>query len=118
MSFPVGTRTCVHCGGRTGPSGQLIHDEGFVFSDGSHGTDSPRSAPLSGALQDDDALEPVAASPFSLGDASSGGAAADDRDLEASDEPRSVVRSLVRSLGGVVWVILLIGFSLARSCGD
>ncbi len=40
-----------------------------------------------------------------------------DRELEMSDEPSSVGRSLIRSLGGLVWVILLIGFTLARNCG-
>lgn len=41
----------------------------------------------------------------------------EDRELEMSDEPSSVGRSLIRSLGGLVWVILLIGFTLARNCG-
>ena len=40
-----------------------------------------------------------------------------DRELEMSDEPSSVGRSLIRSLGGLVWVIVLIGFTLARNCG-
>lgn len=41
----------------------------------------------------------------------------EDRELEMTDEPSSVGRSLIRSLGGLVWVILLIGFTLARNCG-
>jgi hypothetical protein len=41
----------------------------------------------------------------------------EDRQLEMSDEPSSVGRSLIRSLGGLAWVILLIGFTLARNCG-
>ena len=41
----------------------------------------------------------------------------EDRELEMSDEPSSVGRSLIRSLGGLVWVIVLIGFTLARNCG-
>jgi hypothetical protein len=40
-----------------------------------------------------------------------------ERELETSDEPSSVGRSLIRGLGGFVWVIVLIGFTLARNCG-
>jgi hypothetical protein len=40
-----------------------------------------------------------------------------ERDPEISDESPSAGRSLLRSLGGFFWVIVLIGFTLARSCG-
>ena len=36
---------------------------------------------------------------------------------EVSDEPSSIGRSLIRSLGGFIWVVVLIGFTLARNCG-
>ena len=39
------------------------------------------------------------------------------REIEVPDEPSSVGRTLIRSLGGFVWVIVLIGFTLARNCG-
>jgi hypothetical protein len=91
---------------------------------------------------DQEPIEPVSESPFSIGDSiegSAGGLAGvsigdairgavaetgrgrdpqNDRELETSDPPNSVVRSLFRSFGGLLWVILLIGFSFARSCGD
>ncbi len=41
----------------------------------------------------------------------------DERELEMSDPPSSIGRSLIRSLGGFVWVVVLIGFTLARNCG-
>lgn len=37
---------------------------------------------------------------------------------EPSDEPSSMGRTLIRSLGGVVWIVMLIGFTLARNCGS
>lgn len=40
-----------------------------------------------------------------------------ERELEMSDRPSSIGRSLIRSLGGFVWVVVLIGFTLARNCG-
>jgi len=40
-----------------------------------------------------------------------------EREFDVPDEPASVGRSLIRTLGGFVWVIVLIGFTLARNCG-
>ena len=39
-------------------------------------------------------------------------------ELENAEEPSSIGRSLIRSLGGFVWVIVLIGFTLARNCAS
>lgn len=42
----------------------------------------------------------------------------DEREIEESDEePTSVGRAIIRGLGGFIWVIVLIGFTLARNCG-
>ncbi len=124
VSFPVETRTCVHCGGPTGRLGLPIEDESTPFSASDLGVGTPSANPADLAIgyQDNVPIEPVAESPFSLGDSldrlSSADAPANDRELETNDQPTSKVGSLVRSLGGVIWVILLIGFSLARSCGE
>lgn len=42
----------------------------------------------------------------------------DEGEFENADEPSSIGRSLIRSLGGFVWVIVLIGFTLARNCAS
>jgi hypothetical protein len=43
----------------------------------------------------------------------------EDREIEQVDEEStSVVRTIIRGLGGFVWVIILIAFTLARSCGE
>ena len=39
-------------------------------------------------------------------------------EFEEVEEPSSLGRSLIRSLGGFVWVIVLIGFTLARNCAS
>ena len=42
----------------------------------------------------------------------------DEREIEELDEgPVSIGRSIIRGLGGFIWVIVLIGFTLARNCG-
>ena len=91
VSYPVETRKCVHCGGRTGSVEQAVTLESLMH---------PSTAPI----------EDFSDSEFEVPDQ-------EERELEASDEPSSIGRSLIRSLGGFVWVIVLIGFTLARNCG-
>ena len=158
VSFPVGTRTCLHCGGPTEKPGEVVHDDSLVFSEIDYGIGSSGSASapdsMSHRLRDSGPIEPVSESPFGMGgsaamggsssttggsSSTTGGSAGtsigdairnavsetgrgrdrkNDRELETDDAPRSVFGGLIRSLGGLIWVILLIGFSLARSCGD
>ena len=39
-------------------------------------------------------------------------------EAQEGDESESIGQSLFKSLGSVIWVVLLIGFSLVRSCGN
>lgn len=91
VSFPVGTRKCIHCGGATGQPDKVAILESLVQTS---------TSPV------DEFSDPMEFIPDQ-----------DERELEVSDEPSSVGRSLIRSLGGLVWVIVLIGFTLARNCG-
>jgi len=107
VSFPPEARTCMHCGGPTGASG--------VF------------AALRTTQFDQTSIEATEETPFSIGDSFGTDPFADetdpnhresrDRDME-EESSGSIGQSIFKSLGGIVWVILLIGFSLARSCGD
>jgi len=104
----------MHCGGPTTRGAELPALDAVVSSSyepigetDSHSPD-PRSmspAPIS--------AEPKSDSLFQLPDFSS-------KDREASteeEEPTSIGRSLVQGLGGFVWIIVLIGFTLVRNCG-
>jgi hypothetical protein len=91
VSFPVETRKCLHCGGATSRSGDVAILETMVQPSTATAQEFPH---------------PIEFLPSQ-----------EDRELEMSDEPSSVGRSLIRSLGGFVWVIVLIGFTLARNCG-
>jgi hypothetical protein len=127
VSFPPQTRTCIHCGGPTGQPSFFSSDEVEVQVAASsqrsadYGTSGPTTADAYGSLRHDTPIEPGTESPFSLGE-SLGGVFEDDRtnerELETGAPPRSILGSLVQALGGIIWVLLLIGFSLARSCSD
>ena len=127
VSFPAGTRTCFHCGGPTGQPAYFSSDGPTVPVTASspasfdYGTSGPTTADAYGSTRSDAPIRPSAESPFSRGE-SVGGVFEDDRsndrELEADAPPRSILGSLVQSLGGIIWVLLLIGFSLARSCSD
>ena len=123
VSFPAETRTCFHCGGPTGQASFFEGDGPEATLVSSHatssdyGTSGPTTADAYGSVQSNTPIEPAAESPFSLGgvfeDDRTG-----DRELETDAPARSMLGSLVQSLGGIIWVLLLIGFSLARSCSD
>ena len=72
------------------------------------GSDSGRTAmPSPGPADQDDT------SFFQLPEFSS-----QDREIEEADEgPPTLVRGIIRGLGGFIWVIVLIAFTLARNCG-
>jgi hypothetical protein len=140
VSFPTETRQCIHCGGPTGKPGQVVREEpsslsesGYsiaTHSEDHYGIKTSSSTPdsMSHEYQDNVPIEPVADSPFSTGgsiggsirdaiaEVGRGGDQQNERELETSDGPPSIVGSLVRSLGGFVWVILLIGISIWNNC--
>ena len=105
--LPAGSAHLMHCGGPTGASG--------VF------------AALRTTQFDQTSIGATEETPFSIGDSFGTDPFADetdpnhresrDRDME-EESSGSIGQSIFKSLGGIVWVILLIGFSLARSCGD
>ena len=95
VSFPVETRRCIHCGGPTGgPTGRA--DQILAID----------SIGAAGEMSGKVFMEPTSAMPE-----------LDERGLEVAEESKSPVRSLIRSLGGFVWIIVLVGFTLARTCG-
>lgn len=123
VSFPVGTKVCVHCGGRT--TRPTDHrDAGPIISDswppdlaaiGDLHVSDVSSGAADGANHP---IEPSQESPFSIGSSGLGDEVANDRELEQDDEPPGIMRSVINSVGGLIWIILLIAFSMARDCGD
>ena len=124
VSFPVEKKVCVHCGGRTSKpaslsAGDSMSSLGAGWEDGIQ-TDPASLPPLPPVRSQPGStpIEPIDESPFSMGQSGLGEERENDRELDLEDEPSSIGRSLFRSLGGIVWILLLIGFSLARNCGE
>ena len=98
VSFPVGTRKCIHCGNPTVGADRVAILESMLES--------------STAPPPDDGYSDLTEIPGTVFFPDQ-----NERELETSDEPSSVGRSLIRSLGGFIWVVVLIGCTLARKCG-
>lgn len=109
VTFPVETKRCVHCGGSTGP-GHGISMRNTAFGTREAGDHSADVGPFDTTYGMDD--EGIVFRD-EAGASSTVPNAAD----RAEDADSSPVKSLIRSMGGVIWILLLIGFSLARSCG-
>ena len=90
VSFPTGTRRCLHCGGRTGPG--RFH-----------------------ALKPPDALfdDPVeeGESPFEVAELPRVPAPIDD------DEPQPKGRGRMNAGISLVWILMAVAFSVMRACG-
>ncbi|MCR9095860.1 MAG: hypothetical protein NXI30_16690 [bacterium] len=117
VSFPVETRTCIHCGGPTSDQGAFLTMEDpaeFATSaapgDYTISSSAPESRTSSadtpfgvfdeaGIFKDDSRSEPV-----------------NDRAYQEEAEAPGFVQMLLRSAGSFIWILLLIAFSLSRSC--
>ena len=117
VSFPIGTKVCIHCGGRITEQGAFIAME------------DPAEFPTSAAPGDytisSSAPEPKTSSadtPFGVFDEAgifqddSRSEPANDRAYQEEAEAPGFVQMLMRSAGSFIWIALLIAFSLSRSC--
>lgn len=94
VSFPIETKRCVHCGSKTAPS---------QMGPG-------RYAVGGGAPSNAEGESPAWTMVSPETDVFAGGV------VDEEDEtPR---RTLVRSAGTLIWVAMLIGFSLLRACSE
>jgi hypothetical protein len=93
VSFPTGTKRCIHCGGRTGPG--RLHIMGA----------SPQGHDVTSYGSGEDIhVQPVG----------EGGL-----DPLNADEVTEGGRSgLMRSAVTLVWVLLAVGFSIVRACSE
>lgn len=96
VSFPKGTKRCMHCGGRTGPS----HLGGpRVAPRFSSDPFDPR-APEEGTRADDEFVRPLPV------------------DFEPEDEKPSKAGGIVRAMMTLIWVGLAAALSMARACSE
>ena len=103
VSFPVEQKRCIHCGGPVGKPGRVeaaTHTAPAPESSDAFGT---RPAEHEGMMP----IEPEE-SPFL--------STFSDDDQGETTESRSAFGSLLRSFGTIIWIVLLIAFSLAQNC--
>jgi hypothetical protein len=118
VTFPVGTRHCIHCGGATtqgGSRGGSLPDGLSGFGPvGSKDFDPEWGNATPFPALTEEQAEAEAESIFAM----DGQLAPFDPVEQASEQPASG-RRFLRSLGSLVWIALLIAFSLYRgTCGD
>jgi hypothetical protein len=104
VTFAVGTRRCIHCGGKTAGAGsQSVRPLNVDFSFGNSESvaeesfDAP-SAPVPQLFQRSE----------------------ESANFDPEEEPtRSPLRSILASMGSLTWIALLIAFSIfGRACGE
>jgi hypothetical protein len=103
----------LHCGGKTLRGAESAAVEAIVGS--AYESFGKTTAESSGVQE---------SSPFPESEEQSGDSLfrlpefrSDDREIEMAEEPKSIGKSLIQGLGGFVWIIVLIGFTLVRNCG-
>jgi len=93
VSFPVETRRGMHCGGRTGPS---------VWRVGQAPPDLLESDQARHEFEAPVLTSPSGPEPF---------------ETEES-EPRGNVRGRLNAGVSLIWIVLAVGFSIMRACGE
>ena len=111
VTFPIGTRTCVHCGGSTVASNETpeISIESLPSFDFGSTGDRDSSEPKIRSRERVDADSARSSNPRS----------GPLEDLESEEEAPGAGRSILGSMGSLIWIALLIAFSLSgRMCGE
>ena len=130
VSFPLGTRRCIHCGGPTSSSGASYGASSGAFA--GLGTTMPGPfAPASGTSPAPIGVETDGPFPWSRPRDSEAlpssrpasrpapGSGIPGAELPEPDEaPQTTGAKLLRSLGSLIWIVALIGFSIVRSCSE
>ena len=94
VSFPKGTKKCMHCGGRTGPS--VLRGPRMTSRHAEERLDP--MAPEQGIRIGDEVVRPLPV------------------DFEEEEPTRR--SGLLRALITVVWIGLAVAFSMARACSE
>jgi len=104
VSFPPETRRCLHCGGPTTRPGS---DPGrdWVWKE----TETPTSGASEADRSARETGEEPYLPPFVRGEPQGA--------EEMGEETPSMGRTLLRTFGSLIWIVVLIAFTLARDCG-
>jgi hypothetical protein len=108
VSFPPETRRCLHCGGPTSKPGPNKGLDWVHTTDGAGDqTSESEWFPSAGRELDPDPEPLYAPEPFS----------GREREVsEAGEQTGSWPRTLLRTVGSLLWIVVLIAFTLMRNC--
>jgi len=110
VSFPVSTKRCLHCGGKTGPSVTQIPEFHVSTGEGGGGNVPTRNVSMGGFIRQ--------ASPASQ-DVHAEHAPTIHPEFEMLEEEEVGQRpSILRSMSTVIWIALAILFSVMRACSE
>ena len=114
VSFPPKTRKCIHCGGPTGKSGRAFVEQWIATDPTDPGAMGPGAtdAGLSMARSTASSPEPIEPEDAPIFTMDAVGTEAGEAESQSS-----LPRTLLRSFGSLIWIALLIAFTLARDCG-
>ncbi len=126
VSFPVGTKDCIHCGGPTGPPGaepslSTAVDTGSGFDPGTAVPEPSTFGGYDDAYSDSSVDLERARGPYGMGDfgdTAPGDVEVYDPEDDRSGEAQSPMRAILSSLGGMIWIVIFVLISIARSCGE
>jgi len=112
VSFPPETRRCLHCGGPTskpGPNRGLdwVHTTDGSGNGAASASPQPGPGPMAGWKREPQPEPLYAPEPFQ-GQEREG--------AEAGVEAGSWPRTLLRTSGSLLWIVVLIAFTLMRNC--
>ena len=91
VSFPVGTKRCLHCGARTGASRFQSPDMPPVLSESDQDHEEDFRPPLEAGGNSD---------PFT------------------DEAPRSVKRGRLNAGVSLIWIVMALVFTVMRACGE
>ena len=124
VTFAIGTRNCIHCGGPTLRSGRqpgkLFGRKSRLLATGSVDLNSEWDGETAfPALADETQTEPVAGMAGQFAPLDPLDPLNPLNDGEQDSEEAGPGRSILRSFGSLIWIALLIAFSLSgRACGE
>ncbi len=118
VTFPVGTKRCIHCGVPIGPGHAVsLSDTRFGTSATPYDSADVGSFETKYGMGGEQSVFRDEPGNASTGVGAAPASASAPASADAEDAGSSPVKALIRSMGGVIWILLLVGFSLARSCG-
>ena len=111
-------KTCVHCGGPTSAPGSIPMAFSTTTASDATGMEPMRAPEPLPAWGPEGGVSDGPAGLGGFGSDASEGRAEAAHEVEVEAPPQSPMRRMMNSLGGLVWILIVVLYSLAQSCGE